>query len=413
MTLGVALALLAAACRPCARVDDAWNQRILLELAEVGPGDTPDTGVTDHARLSLSAGALAYVVAPLSHIEVFRPVARATTYQPNAVTDIVVEGEMTARVVDLRLREPDGAGRDAVLVLDAIVAIQFDAIDRRPAYATTNATIAVSGPLAFIDGERGPTLVVDLAFGAVDEVMFSAGDAPSGFDEVPPEVVTGLAAQMSEALLATAEGRVELMTWPPIDLGWSQLDLVPSSLEVRPEDGTVRLGAVTRLRPFGRLADSPPPPDGGFAIDLHPDLWRSALVHLQAVGRMPRRFDDAGAADVEGRWGTAVDAADLDPGGATVEVVTYCFRGRCRALSDTAAGEASLGTSGATIEFATDTLDAAPSRAVIDAAADTLTALLRPLPLELAGGVALDLPVEALMPRRGGVRIAGPVATRP
>lgn len=407
--LGVIATICAASCRPCAVVEEAWEERLNAEFAEVGTGETADSGVTDHLRLVLSAGALEYIVAPLAESEVFRPVATSTTFRANAASEVVVEGEMSARVIAVDVVAADELGRNVELTLDAIVSVEVDAIDRRPAYTTSAAQILVRAPLAFVAGEQGPALVVDLDGAVVADVAVDGTAMPEGYADVPTATVAGITTDMAERLVAAVDEPVRLLEWERLNLGWSELQLTASSIRVDTATGVIVLGAVTNLRPVGALAHSPPPAEYGFAVDLHPDLWRAAMVHMQAVGRMPRRFDDTGQPDVDGRYAVAVDAARLRHDGAAASMTLFCLRGRCDASSALATGEVSAGTAGLEVRLTPAGSTSEVVLAWTAAARDTLAALLQPPSLELAGDVPFDLLVGEVLPRDAGVRVRGNV----
>lgn len=410
-------ASLGAACRPCAALEEDWERRIAREFSEVGTGATPDSGITDHLRLVLSREALSAAVAPLANVDLFETVVRSAVHRPGGAAEVVIEGEMSARVADIALVEPDPQGRDALVTLTAVVAIELDALDRRPAMASSVATITVRAPLRFVLVERRPAIVVDLGVAAVERLDFEAGSMPPGFADVPPAVVAEVAGRMAESLLRTARGPVTALAWPAIDSPWSEIPLVPSSFAVDRVAGTLTLGVVTSLRPAGRLAPSPPPPDGGYALDVHPDLWRAAAVQLQAVGRMPRRFDADGRSSVDGGFRAAIDRAVIDQTGVSCELTVWCFAESCQRVEVRSDGVLAAEDGEIAVALAAEpNRSAAEVSAASDAlfglAAQLLESLLSPAPLALGDGAELELEVEGVMPRRGGIRVHGPVRTR-
>ena len=398
------------ACRPCDRIEDGFNERLRNELALVGAGTTVDTGVTDHLRLTLSGPAFEYAAAPLGEIEVFRPAARQTSIRLPGAGTVMVEAELVARLLGVRAVGADD-GRAIEMTLDCVVSFGIDALDRRSTFVATTARTTVRAPLAFLPIDGAAVLAIDMSDVVVTELGLEAVELPG---ELPPELANELTAALVVEVLSEAPELLSILRLPRLDLGWSTLDVAPSSLSVDPVSGAVSLGVVTPLRPTGPLAASSDAVSVGFALDLHPDLWRSAMTHLQAVGRMPRRFNEAGQPAITGEVGVAVDLAIALRDRMELRTTSWCFgETRCRVEHRVSDGRFGPTDGRVQVSFVGRGDHSDPwVTAMLAAARETAAALLNPAPLRLEAATELGLFIEGASASPRATRLTGTVEVR-
>ncbi|MFT6398755.1 MAG: hypothetical protein ACJAYU_003517 [Bradymonadia bacterium] len=411
-TLAFILAVsLLPACRPCARVENEYSNRLRDELAMVGSGLTVDTGLTDHVRVTLTDSAFQYAAASLGEVEVFRPAARQITVRIPGSRTIVVEGELVARLISVQAVAADD-GRVILMTVDSIVSYEIDGLERRSSFIATTARTTIRAPLAFLPVDGTALLAVDMADAQLAELGLEGVELESA---IPADLAESLATSLMEEVIENAPEFLPVLTFPRIDLAWSTLEVAPSSLLVDSETGAITMGLVTPLRPRGRMAASAPPSEDGFVMDLHPDLWQSAMTHLQAVGRMPRRFNEEGDPTITGTIGVGVDWAIASRNRMELKSTSWCFGvTRCRVESHVADGRFGAVNGQVTVSFAgrAETPESwEPS--MLAAARDTAASLLNPTPLRLEAGSQLNLQVERASASPSGIRLEGTVDSRP
>ncbi len=419
--LGCAVLVLLAGCRPCASVADGWEAALRDELAVVGAGTQVDTGVGDHARLTLSSEAFRYAAAPLSEVEVFRPTNEQVAFAFGG-RRAVLDGELLLRLTAVSLvpGDPeDPVERVVLLELQSVVVVVLDAYDRRATYTTTGSGVAIRAPLVFVDDEGAPTLSIDLENAVIDSVEFDAAGLPEGFASMPDVIASDLARTLVENALEAAPDRLSVFRFAPIQLGWAELTLAPSSLNVAADAGSVSLGVVTNLRPEGVLPDLRPrdATDFGdqplFEYVVNPGLWRASLLHLHVIGRLPRRFNATGDADIDGAYGVVVREASLLTESVHLQLTGFCTSGNCSIKDYASSGPLMVtgdgvavglvpagGSSGSVAPFVPATLAAGR---------DTARALLNPAPLGLQAARQLALEISSLETSPTAVRLRGSV----
>ncbi len=400
-----------AACRPCARVENEYSNRLRDELALVGSGLTVDTGLTDHVRLTLTDSSFQYAAASLGEVEVFRPAARQVTVRVPGARTVVVEGELVARLMSVQAVAAED-GRAIRMTIDSVLSYEIDGLERRSAFVTTTARSVIDAPLAFLPVDGAAVLAIDMSDARLSEMDLAGVELES---EIPVDLAETLATALTEEVIENAPELLPVLTFPRIALAWSTLEVAPSSLFVDPESGAITMGIVTPLRPRGRMAASEAPTDDGFSLDLHPDLWESAMMHLQAVGRMPRRYDENGDPTLTGSVGVAVDWAITSRTRMELRTTSWCFGvSRCRVETHTADGRFGALNGRVTVSFAGR--DQSPENwepSLLAAARDTAAALLNPTPLRLEAGLQLNLLVEQALAGPGGIRLVGTVEAAP
>lgn len=384
-------------CRPCAQIEDRWQTALREELRDVGAAGRVDSGVTDHLRLVLSQDAFRYATAPLAEVEVFRAVARQIAVPGPTGGRVVLDGELLLRLGDVTLAAPDADGRAVVLELQSVVSMELDTGRDRATYTTTTGTVLLRAPLRFTADGRTAVLQIDLQDAVVASLGFDSAELPSGFDGFGEPAAALVSALVAEALDGAAPTLTALRI-PALALGWSELPVAPSALTIAPDGSTVSLGVVTTLRPTGRLPTAAPPTDiAGFVYQVHPDLWRAALVHLHAVGRMPRRFDEGGEPTLEGAHAVAISRAAWTDDQAALSVRAYCLVGDCRVRSHRSAGPIALASESVEVGLPPGADEvAAYVPPVFAAARETARALLNPAPLPLEASRTLSLPIDAV-----------------
>ena len=408
--LSAALLLSLPGCRPCDRIEDAFNERLRDELAVVGAGISVDTGVTDHLRLTLSGPAFEYAAAPLGEVEVFRPAARQTSIRVPGAGTVLVEGELVARLLGVRAVAADD-GRAIEMTLDSVVSFGIDALDRRSSFVATTARTTVRAPLAFLPQDGSAVLAIDMTDVIVTELGLEAVELPG---ELPTDLANELTAALVDEVLADAPELLSVLRFPRLELGWSTLDVAPSSLWVDGTTGAISLGVVTPLRPVGPMAAETTPVSAGFSVDLHPDLWRSSMMHLQAVGRMPRRFDGDGQPAITGEVGVAVDSAIALENRIEVRTTSWCF-GETRCRVETWVSDGRFGPLDGRVSVALAGRGDDPeawTTAMLAAARETAAALFNPAPLQLEAGSELGLAIEGARATPNSTRLTGSVEVR-
>lgn len=402
--------VLASSCRPCDRVENAFNERMREELAAVGAGSVVDTGVTDHVRITFSGAAFEFAAAPLGQVEIFRTAAQQTTVPRIGGADLAVEGEIVSRLISLRATHASD-GRPIEITLDSVISFELDALDRRSSSVATTARTVVRAPLSFLPIDGSAVLAVDMADTVVADLGLEAAELPP---ELSLELTTGLTAALIDEVLADAPDLLSVLEIPRLDLGWSVLNVAPSSLTIDGDSGAVTLGVVTPLRPRGAMPPSSVPISVGFAVDVHPDLWRAALTHLQAVGRMPRRFDDDGQPSITGEIGVAVDRAVASGDRMELRTTSWCFgETRCRVERHAADGGFGPNDGRVNVSLAgRETEPTAWETSLLTAARETASALLNPAPIRLEASSELRLVVDESTATSERTRLTGSVELR-
>lgn len=400
----------APACRPCDRVENEFNERMRDELAMVGAGTVVDTGVADHIRFTFSGPAFEFAAAPLGRVEVFRPAARQTTVPRIGATDLTLEGDIVTRLINIRATSASD-GRVIEITLDSVLAFELDAIDMRSSSFATTARTVVRAPLSFLPIDGGAVLAIDMSDAVVSDLGLEAAEL-SG--ELPMDLTFELTTALLDDVLSNAPELLSVLEIPRLELGWSSLEVAPSSLVIHGESGAVTVGIVTPLRPTGAMSLAPAPIPLGFAVDVHPDLWRSALAHLQAVGRMPRRFHEDGEPSITGEVGVAVDRASASGDRIELRTTSWCFgNSGCRVERHVADGR--FGPSDGRVSVSLAGTASAPAdweTAMLAAARETASALLNPAPIRLEAASELRLVVDEATATGARTRLTGSVELR-
>jgi hypothetical protein len=425
-TCAVLLAALAlgGACRPCAKVASQWEDRITLELSEVGAGNVPDTGVTDHIRVTLRREMLDLLGASLAESEVFRPSARAVAVEGTGGGSIVAEGEMTGRISAVSISLGEEGRVEATIRVDGVVALHFDAAERRARFVTTQSVAQLRVPLAFRSSEGTPVLALEPTRASITEVTVDGPVSIEGFEDLPVGLIDKLVYQLVRGLVSGASEEIALARWLPPRSDALQVSWAPSSLAAAPDGSWVTLGVVSELRPVGgpRVACDQASGEGcrngevagdagarsraSLVVNVHPDLWRAALVHAQATGRVPRRFTESGEADVEGGTAVAVDAAVLQGNDVSVAFEVYCMLGRCARSSAKLTGQVHI-VDGDALASLDRARGGGISIAVATFAERALGALLDAATLVLVDGSALEFDVADVDAGPDGLILTG------
>jgi hypothetical protein len=392
-------ALAAGACGQCLNVQSEWNDRLVLELLNVGAGTMPDSGASDHARVILGPRVLSRMAEAVGDATPLRAVRLQRRMGGLA------EDPMVALQVGYALQQVVVDRIDGRAMLEMQFSLQGNVLVQRTLSDETGdvyGTLHVLAPLT-LSSERGSVqLTLRMAGGEV--VDFAA--QLDLVDRMEAEFAEGMLREDLANQLAQLTTELPVWTLEPLAVGRLPVRFTATRLTPILSGQAVEIGLVTNLRPGAHewvAAGAELAVSEDVTWRIHPGLPEAAVHYAAANGVIERSFHvETPALHQE----VTVDFLRILEGGFEYSITRWCFsHSPCSASRERGSGEFATTRSGVLVT-ATGSGESASmeGRAFVDSMQQVMEQVLRAPVMALAGERPLALRVDIVVTSATGIR---------
>ena len=322
-------------CGHCREISSTFNQDIERWLA------TESAGNQEHIRVSLSEDVITSTAADLA--DGLQDAVRERIPRRFRVLSMDLTTETSLELDSFRLSErPDSVGLDLGMTISLGVGIPSG---RNRRWIRSSADLNARVDLELIQTAAGTGVALDFGDAEVRLGDLRLGSVPSLLRSVRGPLRSGI-----EDLLELVEGSsvldeiglVVVAEFSPIQLGDTEVELIPSSIGYVARSRRVEIGLSSNLPIAGQLSFPAPLRDAAVSVAV-PEQSGIALINAVLAGDGGLQFDARGRTEANGEYRMLV--SELDPNLGGLDFVYRVYRCAAPCLMADFGGRAQVGFS--------------------------------------------------------------------